>query len=261
MGIVNATPDSFSDGEADPRRAIARGRAHLAARADIVDVGGESTRPGATPVPVDEELRRVLPVVRALAESGAVSIDTYKASVAEQAIAAGAKVVNDISGGLLDPALLDIVAASGAIVILGHIRGNPATMTDQSTYVDVISEVRDELGRRIEAARAAGIPDDRIWIDPGLGFAKRADHTLTLLARLDELKGLGHPIVIGASRKSFLSPPQAPVPANARETATAAADAIAIYLGAAVVRVHDVAGQMPAIGVARRLREAKRPTP
>ncbi len=258
MGIVNATPDSFSDGETDPRRAIARGRAHLAAGADIVDVGGESTRPGATPVPVDGELRRVLPVVRALAEVGTVSIDTYKSHVAEQAIAAGASVVNDISGGLLDPALLDVVAASEATVILGHIRGNPVTMVDQSVYVDVIAEVREELAQRILAARAAGIPEARIWIDPGLGFAKRADHTLTLLANLEALQALGHPIVIGASRKSFLSPPHAPVPTNARETATAAAHAIAIFLGAAVVRVHEVAGQVAAIGVARRLREAKR---
>ena len=253
MGIVNATPDSFSGGEIDSDRAIALGRCLFSAGADIVDVGGESTRPHAAPVALEEELRRVLPVVRALAESGVVSVDTYKARVAAEAILAGARIVNDISGGILDEEMLAAVAATDAIVVLGHIRGTPITMMDLARYDDVVIEVRDELLARIAAARAAGIPDDRIWIDPGFGFAKKAEHTLELLAHLDVLIALGHPVVVGASRKSFLSPSDASVAVENRETATAAANAIAAWQGAAVLRVHDVAGQMPAIRLQRSL--------
>jgi dihydropteroate synthase len=267
MGVVNTTPDSFSDGGRfrDAEAAIAHGRRLFEAGADILDVGGESTRPGATPVSLEEERGRVLPVIAALAAgttgSPIVSIDTYKAGVAEAAIAAGAQIVNDVSGGLLDPALLEVVARDGATVILGHLRGTPATMESEARYGDVVGEVRDELGARVAAARAAGIPDGRIWIDPGLGFAKRPEHSLALLAHLDALAALGCPIAIGASRKRFLGAssgtPGAPRGDSviAREEATAAAHALAIVRGAEVVRVHDVARQRAAIRLAEAVRD------
>ncbi len=257
MGVVNATPDSFSDGglAATSEAAIARGALLLAQGADLVDVGGESTRPGATPVPEAEELARVLPVVRALKGPRPISIDTYKARVADEALAAGAGIVNDVSGGLLDPEILAVAARRGATIILGHIRGTPATMRDEARYGDVVGEVRDELGARIAAARTAGVAADRIWIDPGLGFAKTAAQSLLVLANLDALRALGCPIVVGASRKSFLSAASGrELSVDAREEATAAANALAIARGADVVRVHDVAAQLPAI----RLAEAAR---
>jgi dihydropteroate synthase len=257
MGVVNATPDSFSDGaKYTGDAAIAHARALLADGADMIDVGGESTRPGATPVSSEEELRRVLPVVRALAGS-VVSIDTYKAEVADAAIAAGATIVNDVSGGLLDPGLLAVVARRDAIVILGHLRGTPATMNAEAHYADVVTEVRDELAARVAAARAAGVAQARIWIDPGLGFAKHAEHSLAMLAHLDALRSLGRPIVVGASRKSFLASVETGLAADAREEATAAADAIAIWLGADVVRVHDVCRQRAALRVAEALARAR----
>ena len=249
MGVVNVTPDSFSDG----------GRSHDASlqlvrswgsSADLVDVGGESTRPHATPVSLSDELARVLPVVRALAAAFTVSIDTYKAEVAAQAIAAGAEIVNDVSGGLLDPELLHVVARTGTHVILGHLRGTPATMNDLSDYRDVVAEVRDELGARVAAARVAGVAMDKILVDPGIGFSKRAEHNITLLARLAELRALACPLVVGVSRKRFLSEIGGAATVEEREEATAAANAIAVWNGADVLRVHDVPGQARALRVA-----------
>ena len=257
MGVVNATPDSFSDGGRAHtlEAATALGALLLAQGADILDVGGESTRPGASPVSAEEELARVLPVVTALAGPRPISIDTYKAAVADAALAAGASIVNDVSGGLLDPELLGVVARRGATVILGHLRGTPATMNDEADYADVVAEVRDELDARVHAAREAGIAKDKIWIDPGLGFSKRAEHSARVLAHLDRYAALGARIVVGASRKSFLaSLVGRGLPVDEREEATAAAHALAIWLGATVVRVHDVALQLPAIRAAEALR-------
>jgi dihydropteroate synthase len=257
MGVVNVTPDSFSDGGslADERAAIARGVALAAAGADVVDVGGESTRPGAVPVPLAEELARVLPVVRALADVVTVSIDTGKAEVAAAAIEAGAEIVNDVSGGTLDPELLRVVARTDACVILGHLRGTPADMMRHARYDDVVSEVRAELLARVDAAVAAGCSLARLLIDPGLGFAKNAEHSLTLLSRLRELRTLGLPLVVGASRKSFLGRVTGR-DVHDREIATAAADAVAVFNGAHLVRVHDVAGQRDAILVADAIARA-----
>jgi dihydropteroate synthase len=251
MGVVNVTPDSFSDGGEwlDAGRASARGRALVEAGADIVDVGGESTRPGSRPVAADEQWRRVAPVIAELAARTLVSVDTCSAEVAERALAAGAELVNDVSGGALDAALLPVVARHGAAVILGHLRGTPATMAEAPAFGDVVGEVTEELGARIERAVAAGVARGRILIDPGLGFGKTARHNLELLGRLGELGRLGCPIVVGASRKSFLGQLTGR-PAGERELATAAADAIAILHGAHVVRVHDVAAQIDAVRVA-----------
>ncbi|MEO6951464.1 MAG: dihydropteroate synthase [Polyangia bacterium] len=249
MGILNLTPDSFSDGGRGPDASIALARS-WGSNVDIVDVGGESTRPHATPVSLEEELARVLPVVRALAPQLTISIDTYKAEVAAQTIAAGAEIINDVSGGLMDPALLDVVASTGAYVILGHTRGTSATMNDLADYRDVVAEVRDELGARVAAAGAAGVAPERIFVDPGLGFAKRAEHNLTLLAHLHELRTLGFPIVVGLSRKRFLAEVGGIWAMDDREEATAAAGAIAVWNGADVIRVHDVTRQARSLRVA-----------
>jgi dihydropteroate synthase len=259
LGVVNVTPDSFSDGGKyeTGQAAIAHGRRLVAEGADLIDVGGESTRPGATPVSMEEERGRVVEVIAALRSERPVSIDTYKAQVADAALDAGATIVNDVSGGLLDPAILGVVAARGATVILGHLRGTPATMMEHARYGDVVAEVIDELRARIAAARTSGIAADRIWIDPGLGFAKRAEHSIAILSRLDALRVLGCPIVVGASRKSFLDALDG-AGVDAREEATAAAHAIAIDRGAEVVRVHDVARQRAAVRVAEALRQARR---
>jgi dihydropteroate synthase len=256
MGVVNVTPDSFSDSWLGTGAAIERGIALKAAGADLIDVGGESTRPGAEEVPREIELGRVVPVVRALADVAIVSVDTYKAPVAAAALDAGAAIVNDVSGGTLDPEMLHVTAQHRAIVILGHMRGTPADMNSHAHYRDVVGEVRDELARRVDAAVAAGNARERILIDPGLGFAKTAEQTLTLLARLEALKSLGLPIVVGASRKSFLGRVTGR-DVDAREWATAAADAAAILNGANIVRVHDVAAQRDAVLVADAIRRAR----
>jgi dihydropteroate synthase len=257
MGVVNATPDSFSDGNLwlDTSAAVARAVELKAAGADLVDIGGESTRPGAMPVPAAEEIARVVPVIRALRDVAVVSIDTYKSEVAAAAIDAGAEIVNDVSGGALDPQLLRVAARSNAYLILGHLRGSPQDMTQHARYDDVVREVRNELGRRIEAAVAAGNSLTRLMIDPGLGFAKTAEHSLTLLARLRELHALGLPVVVGASRKSFLGRVTGR-DIGGRELATAAADAVAIINGAHIVRVHDVAAQRDAVLVADAITRA-----
>jgi dihydropteroate synthase len=257
MGVVNVTPDSFSDGGAfgDSAAAIAHGGALVHAGADIVDVGGESTRPGAEPVPAQQEAARVLPVVRALAGAVTVSVDTYKAEVAAAALDAGAEIVNDVSGGTLDPDLLRVVAGHRAYLILGHLRGTPAQMQTLARYDDVVREVMRELSARVDAAVRAGVAMARILVDPGLGFAKTGAHNLTLLARLGELAALGCPIVIGASRKSFLGALSGR-DVGARELPTAAANTAAILHGAHVVRVHDVAAQKSAIAVADAIKHA-----
>jgi dihydropteroate synthase len=238
MGVINATPDSFAGSVSDPLQLLAEG-------ADIVDVGGESTRPGAAPVSAAEELRRVLPVIERARGKVTLSIDTYKAEVAAAAISAGAEIVNDISGGILDGEILRV--AKQSVYIIGHLRGNPGDMQSHAHYNDVVREVREELGERVARAKEAGVT--RILVDPGIGFAKSAAHNLQILANLEALHALGCPIVVGASRKSFLGKLTGR-PVGDRELATAAADTAAILHGANIVRVHDVAAQKAAVEVA-----------
>ena len=254
MGVVNVTPDSFSDGGRflDPARAVGHGLALAAAGADVLDVGGESTRPGAIPVDADEEARRVLPVVERLAaEAGVpVSIDTMKAPVAAAAVRAGATIVNDISAGRADPAMLDTVAEAGAGFVAMHMQGTPADMQDDPRYGDVVAEVTAFLARRIAAAESAGIPRDRLWADPGIGFGTTVDHNLELLARLSELvEGVGVPVLVGTSRKGFIGR-LLDLPVDNREEATLASVVWAFEHGATMVRVHDVG---PAAQTARLL--------
>ncbi|AGS70957.1 dihydropteroate synthase [Streptomyces collinus] len=268
MGVVNVTPDSFSDGGRwfDTTAAVKHGLDLVAEGADLVDVGGESTRPGATRVDEAEELRRVIPVVRGLASEGVVvSVDTMRASVAEQSLAAGAALVNDVSGGLADPAMIPVVAATGAPFVVMHWRGFLAGGNVHGTYEDVVTEVVDELRARVDAVLAGGVAPDRIVVDPGLGFSKEADHDLSLLAHLDRLHTLGHPLLVAASRKRFLGrvlagPQGAPPPARERDAATAAVSALAAHAGAWAVRVHEVRATADAVRVARAV-EGARTTP
>jgi dihydropteroate synthase len=245
MAIVNVTPDSFADaGERfDADRAIADAVQFVADGADVLDVGGESTRPGADPLPVEEELRRVSPVIEGLrARVGVpISIDTYKAAVAERAIDLGATIVNDISALTYDPELAAVVARRRAAVVLMHNRGRSRDMYAEAVYGDdVAGEVARELGARARAAVAAGIARERIILDPGLGFAKRADHTIGAIAGLDRIAALGFPVLSGPSRKSFLKTALGDVPPVERVWGTAAAVAASVLLGAHIVRVHDV---------------------
>lgn len=252
MGILNVTPDSFSDGGrfADPAAALAHGRALAAEGAHWIDVGGESTRPGAAPVPEDEELRRVVPVVEALAADGlAVSIDTRKPAVARAAVAAGARMVNDVSASLGD-----VAAELGVAWVAMHAQGEPATMQIDPRYDDVVAEVHDHLVARAEAARAAGVPE--VWIDPGIGFGKTMAHNLELLAHLDVLVGTGYPVLIGTSRKAFLGHltgrsdgADGPTPVDDRLEGSVATAAWALAAGAAMVRVHDVRATVQAAAV------------
>jgi dihydropteroate synthase len=244
MGILNVTPDSFSDGGRylDPDAAIAHGLAMVADGAAVIDVGGESTRPGATPVHEAEERRRVLPVIEALAPHVRVSIDTRHASVAEAAIAAGATLVNDVSA-----TLHRVAAAHGVGWIAMHMRGEPSTMQDDPRYGDVVGEVRDYLVARAEEARAAGV--DEIWVDPGIGFGKTVEHNLALLHRLDELAGAGFPVVVGTSRKGFLGVLTDGAPVNDRLEASLATAVVAAARGASMVRVHDVAHHVHAMRI------------
>lgn len=257
MGILNVTPDSFSDGGRyyDPARhpepAIEHGRALAAAGADVVDVGGESTRPGAEPVPEDEELLRVLPVVEALAADGlVVSIDTIKASVARAAVEAGAAMVNDVSGGSLDGKLLPAVAELGAPYVLMHMRGTPRTMQRNPVYAHVVAEVFDFLGGGLERCATAGIDPLRVVVDPGIGFGKTVDHNLLLLRHVRELTSLGRPVLVGTSRKSFLGRIGGGLPEHERLEGSLAAAALAVANGAAMVRVHDVRETVRAVRVA-----------
>ncbi|MFG3033507.1 dihydropteroate synthase [Streptomyces sp. NPDC048253] len=265
MGVVNVTPDSFSDGGRwfDTTAAVKHGLQLVAEGADLVDVGGESTRPGASRVDETEELRRVIPVVRGLASEGVVvSVDTMRASVAAQALAAGAALVNDVSGGLADPAMIPAVADTGAPFVVMHWRGFLEGGNVRGVYTDVVAEVVDELHARVEAVLAGGVSPDRIVVDPGLGFSKEADQDLSLLAHLDRLHALGHPLLVAASRKRFLGrvlagPEGAPPPARERDAATAAVSALAAEAGAWAVRVHEVRATADAVRVARAVEGAR----
>ncbi|MDX2935723.1 dihydropteroate synthase [Streptomyces ipomoeae] len=265
MGVVNVTPDSFSDGGRwfDTAAAVKRGLDLVGEGADLVDVGGESTRPGATRVDEAEELKRVIPVVRGLASEGViVSVDTVRASVAERALAAGAVVVNDVSGGLADPAMIPVVADAGAPFVVMHWRGFMDGGNVKGMYEDVVAEVVDELHARVEAVLEGGVAADRVIVDPGLGFSKDADHDLALLAHLDRLHGLGHPLLVAASRKRFLGrvlagPEGPPPPARERDAATAAVSALAAQQGAWAVRVHEVRATADAVRVTRAIEGAR----
>jgi dihydropteroate synthase len=258
MGIVNVTPDSFVDGgmRLDPDVAIAGAVKMVEDGADLIDIGGESTRPGAPEVSTDEELRRISPVLEGLRGrvNVPVSIDTYKAAVAERALDLGAVIVNDISALTYDPDLAAVVARRRAAVVLMHNRGRSADMYAQARYTDVAGEIVRELGERVRAAEAAGIARDAIIVDPGLGFAKRAEHTFEALAQLSSLAALGRPILCGPSRKSFLRAALGDVPARERLWGSAAAVTAAVLFGAHIVRVHDVTEMVQVIRVADRLR-------
>lgn len=259
MGVVNVTPDSFSDGGRwfEPAAAVEHGLQLLAQGADILDVGGESTRPGAARVSIDDELARVVPVVTALAAQGAVvSVDTTRAEVARQALDAGALLVNDVSGGLADTAMAGVVARSGAVYVAMHWRGHADVMDELEQYDDVVQDVRRELAARVVALEAAGVRREQIVLDPGLGFSKAGASNWPLLAGLDELLDLGLPVLVGASRKRFLGHLLAgadgePVPPVERDRATAAVSTLAAASGAWCVRVHDVTGSVDAVRVAR----------
>lgn len=264
MGVVNVTPDSFSDGGRwfTPGAAVAHGLALLDDGADLLDIGGESTRPGARRVPVDEELARVLPVVDALVARGAtVSVDTTRARVAREAVAHGAAIINDVSGGLADDAMYEVVAQTGAVYVAMHWRGHADVMDTFDDYVDVVTDVRRELAERVAALRGAGVHDDQVVLDPGLGFAKPGASNWPLLARLPELVADGFPVLVGASRKRFLGhllahPDGEPAPPLARDGATAALSALAAVAGAWCVRVHDAKGSADAVRVAAAWRAA-----
>ncbi len=252
MGIVNATPDSFSgDGLEDPGAAVARGEAMLAAGADLLDIGGESTRPGSDPVSATEEARRILPVIRALAPRAAVSVDTRNARTMAAALEAGARIVNDVSALRHDPDAARVVAGSGAPVVLMHMRGlDPRTMQQDPCYADVALEVARFLRDRIAAAEAAGIPCDRIALDPGIGFGKTMAHNLALLDRLPLLAGLGRPLLVGVSRKGFVGRLSGVAEGGAaRMPGSLAAALFAASRGAAILRVHDVAATVQALRV------------
>jgi dihydropteroate synthase len=252
MGVVNVTPDSFSDGGEwlDPAAAIAHGRDLVAQGAAILDIGGESTRPGARPVSEAEELRRVLPVLEGLAGAGArLSIDTSKAGVAAAAIDAGATLVNDVTALRADERMAALVAGRGCDVCLMHMLGEPRTMQRDPRYDDVVDDVRAFLAARLEHAVAHGIDEARVWLDPGIGFGKTIDHNLELLARLDEIVALGRPVVVGTSRKSFLGTITGRDSGD-RVAATIATNVLALARGASVFRVHDVAEARDALLVA-----------
>lgn len=263
MGVLNATPDSFSDGglHLDPARAVEAGVRMADDGADLLDVGGESTRPGARPLAEAEERRRVIPVVEALVKrvSIPVSVDTYKPAIADAALAAGAAMVNDVSGLRYEPDLAAVVARRGAPIVLMHTRGRSSDMYQHASYHDVVAEVLDELRESIAFATGEGIPLDRILVDPGLGFAKDAAHSFEALARLDEFAEIGRPLLVGPSRKSFLTRAVgANVPAGARDWATAAAVGAAVLAGAHVVRVHAVREMAHAARVADEVRKYHR---
>jgi dihydropteroate synthase len=260
MGVVNVTPDSFSDGGAfsDPDSAIKHGLALASAGADIVDVGGESTRPGAGRVSAEEERRRIEPVVSALADAGVlVSIDTMRAATAAAALEVGAMLVNDVSGGRADPQLPPLVAAAGVPYVVMHWRAHSAHMQQHADYDDVVRDVCDELRERVDEVVAAGVDADHIIIDPGLGFAKTPEHNWALLARLGDLLALGRPLLVGSSRKSFLGTLLADAdgsrPLGGRDDATAALTVVAALAGAWGVRVHEVRANADAVRVVARL--------
>jgi dihydropteroate synthase len=253
MGIVNVTPDSFSDGGrfATPDAAVNHGVRLAAEGADLLDIGGESSRPGSKPVPPDEELARVIPVVRGLAArvNVPISVDTTKAEVARQALLAGASIINDISAGRGDPDMIGVVRDAGAAVVLMHMQGTPETMQQNPTYTDVVREVRDFLAERVQAWVTAGVPAERIAVDPGIGFGKTSGHNLELLRNLDALLDIGRPILLGVSRKGFLGRLTGR-PVTDRVAASLAAACFCVSRGAAhILRVHDVAATADAASV------------
>ena len=264
MGVLNVTPDSFSDGGryADLDAAVGHAVEMVAEGADIIDIGGESTRPGAGRVDAAEESARVLPVIRELVGAGVVlSIDTMRAEVAAAALGAGAALVNDVSGGLADPAMGKVVAEAGCPWVLMHWRGHSRRMQELAQYGDVVTDVRDELRQRVDAAVAAGVEEHLIAVDPGLGFAKTAEHNWRLSAHLDQIVSLGRPVLVGASRKSYLGsllagPDGRPRPTDGRAAATIATSVLAVQAGAWGVRVHDVLGTVDALKVLRATAEA-----
>ncbi|KQX77581.1 dihydropteroate synthase [Streptomyces clavifer] len=264
MGVVNVTPDSFSDGGHwfDTTAAIKHGLELAAEGADLIDVGGESTRPGASRVDEAEELRRVVPVVRGLASEGVtLSVDTMRARVAEQAVAAGAVLVNDVSGGLADPDMIPVVAAADVPFVVMHWRGFSESMNSRAVYEDVVAEVVAELRERMDAVIGGGVSPEKLVIDPGLGFAKDAAHDLSLVAHLARLRELGRPLLVAASRKRFLGhvlagDGAAPPPARERDAATAAISALSANAGAWAVRVHAVRATADAVRVARAVEGA-----
>jgi dihydropteroate synthase len=264
VGVLNVTPDSFSDGGryTDLAAAVAHGVSMRAQGAALVDVGGESTRPGADRVDAATERSRVVPVIRELTAGGVpVSIDTTRASVAAGALTAGAGVVNDVSGGLADPDMVRVVADAGCPWVLMHWRGHSRRMGELAVYTDVVKEVCAELGARVDAAIAGGVDPGRIIVDPGLGFAKRAEHNWRLAARLDQVVALGFPVLVGASRKSYLgtllADANGPRPVAGREAATVATTLLAVEAGAWGVRVHDVRANVDAIKVRAATRAAR----
>ncbi len=253
MGVLNVTPDSFSDGGEwfDFEAAVDHGRALIAEGADLLDIGGESTRPGADPVSLEDELARVVPVVEALAGAGAqLSVDTAKAEVARAALDAGAGLVNDVTALRGDPAMAALVAGRGCDCCLMHMLGEPRTMQDDPRYDDVVAEVAAFLAERAEAAIAAGIARERILVDPGIGFGKTLEHNLALLGGLDAIAALGFPVVLGTSRKSFLGRITGRADPHERAVATAATSVLGLERGASVFRVHDVAATRDALLVA-----------
>jgi dihydropteroate synthase len=253
MGVLNATPDSFSDGGlwTDPAQAVAHGLDLAADGAQLVDVGGESTRPGADPVTAEEEVARVAPVVHGLVAGGArVSIDTSKAEVARAALAAGADYVNDVAAFRADPDLAAVVADAGVECCLMHMLGDPRTMQRDPRYDDVVDDVKAFLEERLAAVVAAGVAEDRVHLDPGIGFGKTLDHNLELLDRLDEIVAIGRPVVIGTSRKSFIGKLTGQAVAAERIEGTIATSVLALERGATIFRVHDVAPVHRALKVA-----------
>lgn len=261
MGVLNVTPDSFSDGGLwfDHDAAIAHALDMVAAGAAIVDVGGESTRPGADPVPEDEELRRVLPVVEAVAArtDAVISIDTRKPGVAEAAVAAGASLVNDTAGEAAEAAMDELVARTGAAVAVMHSRGTPATMRELTAYDDVVADVASFLAARARALEERGVARDAIALDPGFGFAKTPEQNLVLLKRLDEIVALGYPVLSGTSRKSFVGNVLGGLPEGERVEGTAATVAWAVAKGARIVRVHDVVEMARVVRMTEAIRDAR----
>ncbi|HEV3475917.1 MAG TPA: dihydropteroate synthase [Rubrobacteraceae bacterium] len=255
VGVLNVTPDSFSDGGdfSDPERAVARAATMLDGGAHVIDVGGESTRPGSDPVSPDEEWRRVVPVIQGIVADrpeAIVSIDTYRAEIAGAALEAGARVINDVTALRGDPRMADVVAGARCPVILMHMLGEPKTMQREPRYDDVVREVRDFLANRVEHAAAAGVQEENIILDPGIGFGKTLEHNLALLRHLDSLVELGFPVLVGASRKSFMGRLTGVEEARDRIPGTVAANVIACELGATFFRVHDVRANREALAVA-----------